>query len=92
MTEKFIYNDERFADIEMLRYPLLGFEALTLQQKLYIYCLSEATLCGRDITFDQFGRYNLVIRKTLEEQNALEKNSELKGTARRRTSSVSRPI
>lgn len=66
MTEKFIYNDERFADIEMLRYPLLGFEALTLQQKLYIYCLSEATLCGRDITFDQFGRYNLVIRKTLE--------------------------
>lgn len=66
MTEKFIYNDERFADIEMLRYPLLSFETLTLQQKLYIYCLSEATLCGRDITFDQFGRYNLVIRKTLE--------------------------
>lgn len=66
MTEKFIYNDERFADIEMLRYPLLGFEALTLQQKLYIYCLSEATLYGRDITFDQFGRYNLLIRKTLE--------------------------
>lgn len=66
MTEKFIYNDERFADIEMLRYPLLGFEALSLQQKLYIYCLSEATLYGRDITFDQFGRYNLVIRKTLE--------------------------
>lgn len=66
MTVKFIYNDERFADIEMLRYPLLGFEALTLQQKLYIYCLSEATLYGRDITFDQFGRYNLLIRKTLE--------------------------
>ena len=66
MTEKFIYNDERFADIEMLRYPLLGFEALSLQQKLYIYCLSEATLYGRDITFDQFGRYNLLIRKTLE--------------------------
>lgn len=66
MTEKFIYNDERFADIEMLRYPLLGFEALTLQQKLYIYCLSEATLYGRDITFDQFGRCNLLIRKTLE--------------------------
>ena len=66
MTEKFIYNDERFADIEMLRYPLLGFETLTLQQKLYIYCLSEATLYGRDITFDQFGRYNLLIRKTLE--------------------------
>lgn len=66
MTEKFIYNDERFADIEMLRYPLLSFETLTLQQKLYIYSLSEATLYGRDITFDQFGRYNLLIRKTLE--------------------------
>ena len=66
MTDKFIYNDERFADIEMLRYPLLGFDQLTLQQKLYIYCLSEATLYGRDITFDQFGRYNLVIRKILE--------------------------
>ena len=66
MTEKFVYNDERFADIEMLRYPLLSFETLTLQQKLYIYSLSEATLYGRDITFDQFGRYNLLIRKTLE--------------------------
>ena len=53
MTEKFIYNDERFADIEMLRYPLLGFEALTLQQKVYINCLSAATLYGSDITFDQ---------------------------------------
>ena len=66
MSQKFKYNDERFADIEMLRYPLPGFEHLTLQQKLYIYCLSEATLYGRDITFDQFGRYNVVIRKTLE--------------------------
>lgn len=66
MTQNFKYNDERFADIEMLRYPLSGFERLSLQQKLYVYCLSKATLYGRDITFDQFGRYNLVIRKTLE--------------------------
>ena len=57
---------ERFADIEMLRYRLDGFESLTPRQKLLIYCLSEATLWGRDITFDQFGKYNLTIRKTLE--------------------------
>lgn len=62
----FEFSDERFADIQMLRYRLNGFEALTLQQKLYIYHLSEATLWGRDITFDQFGRYNLRIRKLLE--------------------------
>ncbi|MDT3387337.1 MAG: dipeptidyl peptidase 3, partial [Bacteroidota bacterium] len=62
----FKYTDERFADIQMLRYRLNGFEELTLQQKKYIYYLSEATLAGRDITFDQFGRYNLLIRKTLE--------------------------
>ena len=57
---------ERFADIEMLRYRLDGFENLTLRQKLLVYCLSEATLWGRDVTFDQFGKYNLKIRKTLE--------------------------
>lgn len=50
----------------MLRYRLDGFEALTLRQKLYIYYLAKATLCGRDITTDQFGRYNLRIRKVLE--------------------------
>lgn len=66
MTEQFRYTDERFADIQMLRYRLDGFEALTLRQKLYIYYLAKATLCGRDITTDLFGRYNLRIRKVLE--------------------------
>lgn len=66
MTEQFRYTDERFADIQMLRYRLDGFEALTLRQKLYIYYLAKATLCGRDITTDQFGRYTLRIRKVLE--------------------------
>ena len=66
MEERFIYADERFADIQMLRYRLNGFEALSLQQKKYIYYLSEATLYGRDIVFDQFGKYNLRIRKMLE--------------------------
>lgn len=63
---KFKYEDERFADIQMLRYRLDGFSELSLQQKKLIYYLSEATLWGRDITFDQFGKYNLKIRKTLE--------------------------
>lgn len=63
---EFKYNDERFADIQMLRYQLPDFESLTARQKAYIYYLSEATLWGRDITFDQNGRYNLMIRKTLE--------------------------
>lgn len=63
---EFKYNDERFADIQMLRYQLPDFESLTARQKAYIYYLSEATLWGRDITFDQNGRYNLLIRKTLE--------------------------
>ena len=62
----FNYIDERFADIQMLRYQLPGFEELSPGQKGYIYYLSEATLWGRDITFDQFGKYNLLIRKTLE--------------------------
>ena len=62
----FKYTDERFADIQMLRYQLPGFAELTAKQKAYIYCLSQATLWGRDITFDQFGKTNLLIRKTLE--------------------------
>ena len=65
-VDKFSYSDESFADIQMLRYQLKGFEDLSLQQKKLIYYLSEATLYGRDITFDQFGKYNLIIRKTLE--------------------------
>ena len=67
MDEKqFNYSDERFADLQMLRYRLNGFENLSLSQKLYIFCLAKATLMGRDITFDQQGKYNLRIRKTLE--------------------------
>lgn len=62
----FQYSGERFADLQMLRYQLPGFEDLTLSQKKYIYYLAEATLWGRDITFDQYGKYNLLIRKTLE--------------------------
>lgn len=61
-----VNTQERFADIQMLRYELKGFEDLSLTQKIYIYCLSKATLLGRDITFDQQGKYNLRIRKTLE--------------------------
>lgn len=61
-----VNTNERFADIQMLRYELKGFEDLSLNQKLYIFCLAKATLMGRDITFDQQGKYNLRIRKTLE--------------------------
>ena len=61
-----VNTQERFADIQMLRYELKGFENLSLTQKIYIYCLSKATLLGRDIPFDQQGKYNLRIRKTLE--------------------------
>lgn len=61
-----VNTQERFADIQMLRYELKGFENLSLTQKIYIYSLSKATLLGRDITFDQQGKYNLRIRKTLE--------------------------
>ena len=60
------FSDERFADLQLLRYRLNGFEQLSLSQKTLIYYLSKATLYGRDITFDQFGRYNLRIRKMLE--------------------------
>ena len=60
------YSDERFADLQLLRYRLDGFEQLSLCQKKLVYYLSKATLYGRDITFDQFGKYNLRIRKLLE--------------------------
>lgn len=63
---QFQYSGERFADLQMLRYQLPGFEQLTARQKAYVYYLAEATLWGRDITFDQYGKYNLTIRKTLE--------------------------
>jgi peptidase, M49 family len=61
------YIDEKFADIQILRYKLEGFETLSLREKLYIYYLSKAVLSGRDITFDQFGKYNLAIRRVLEQ-------------------------
>ena len=66
MIQNFIYTDERFADLQLLRYRLNGFEELSARQKAYIYYLSQATLAGRDITTDQFGKYNLRIRKVLE--------------------------
>ncbi len=67
MTEtEFRYTGERFADIQLLRYRLNGFEQLSLSQKRFIFCLAKATLYGRDITFHQFGKYNLIVRRTLE--------------------------
>ena len=65
--KKFEYSNERFADLQMLRYKVEGFEDLTLKQKTFIYYLQEAALYGRDILFDQNGKYNLRIRKMLEE-------------------------
>ena len=65
-ADDFEYCNERFADIEMLRYKVDGFESLTLKQKTFIYYLQEAALWGRDILFDQNGKHNLEIRKTLE--------------------------
>ena len=64
--ESFNYLDERFADIQMLRYNVEGFDALSLKQKTFIYHLQEAALWGRDILFDQNGRYNLEIRRMME--------------------------
>lgn len=65
-TDNFKYTNEQFADIQMLRYKVEGFEKLSLRQKTLIYHLSEAALAGRDILFDQNGRYNLRIREMLE--------------------------
>ena len=65
-NEKFDYNVDRFADIQVLRYQVPGFEQLTLNQKIYVYYLTEAAIYGRDILFDQHGKYNLQIRKLLE--------------------------
>ena len=65
MTD-FQYSDIRFADIQMLRYQVPGFEALTPRQRILVYYLSEAALAGRDILWDQNCRYNLPIRRILE--------------------------
>ena len=62
----FKYTDEKFADIQMLRYKVEGFDKLSLKEKTFIYYLQEAALEGRDILFDQNGRYNLRIRALLE--------------------------
>ena len=64
--DTFNYSVDKFADIEVLRYQVPGFEELSLQEKKLIYYLTEAALQGRDILFDQNGKYNLAIRKTLE--------------------------
>ena len=65
-ADNFKYNDQKFADIQMLRYKVEDFESLPLQQKTLVYYLHKAALCGRDILFDQNCRYNLRIRKMLE--------------------------
>lgn len=65
-VDNFKYTDEQFADIQMLRYKVDGFEKLSLKEKTFIYYLSEAALQGRDILFDQNGRYNLRIRRAFE--------------------------
>ena len=65
-SDNFTYQVERFADLEILRYQVPGFEELSLQQRTLLYYLSQAALEGRDILFDQNGKYNLQIRRTLE--------------------------
>ena len=65
-TTSFQYNVDKFYDLEILRYDVPEFDSLSLQQKQLVYCLSEAALWGRDILFDQNGRYNLRIRRTCE--------------------------
>ena len=65
-SKEFNYMVDKFADLEILRYQVSGFESLSLRQKQLLYHLSEAALMGRDILFDQNGRYNLAIRRTLE--------------------------
>ena len=64
--DSFDYTVEQFADLQLLRYKVHGFEELPLEQKKLVYYLSEAALQGRDILFDQNGKYNLIIRKMLE--------------------------
>jgi dipeptidyl-peptidase III len=62
----FNYQVDRFEDIRVLRYQLPGFNSLSLKEKEFIYFLSEAALCGRDIQWDQNFKYNLLVRKTIE--------------------------
>ena len=77
--QSFQYNVDKFYDLEILRYDVPEFDQLTLEQKSLVYCLSEAALWGRDILFDQNGRYNLRIRRACEElylNYPYEKNTE----------------
>ena len=66
MEDTFHYTVEQFADLQILRYRVPGFEQLSLRQKMLVYYLSQAALEGRDILLDQNGKYNLQIRKLLE--------------------------
>lgn len=66
VADTFKYASEQFADLRILRYQVPGFEELSLKQKELLYYLYEAALCGRDIFWDQNGKYNLTVRKTLE--------------------------
>ena len=65
-TDEFKYLVEQFADLKIMRYQVPGFDSLSLQQKELVYYLSKAAVCGRDIIFNQNGKYNLAIRRTLE--------------------------
>ena len=65
-ADKIEYTVEQFADLQILRYDVPGFEKLSLKQKELVYYLTQAALQGRDILFDQNGKYNLTIRKSLE--------------------------
>ncbi|MDE6061451.1 MAG: dihydrofolate reductase, partial [Duncaniella sp.] len=65
-TDDFDYTVDRFADIEVLRYKVPDFENLTPQQRILIYYLTEAAITGRDILWDQNGKYNLAIRDLIE--------------------------
>jgi|GEM_PF-5619610 len=64
--EPFKYLADEFADIKIIRYQIPGWDSLTIQQKEYIYHLSEAAKSGRDILWDQNFKYGLKIRKVLE--------------------------
>ena len=65
-AQSFSYEVDKFADLQILRYQVPGFESLTLNQKQLLYHLSQAAIMGRDILFDQNCRYNLAVRRTLE--------------------------
>ena len=66
VADDFDYTVEQFADLQILRYKVKDFDKLTLKQKELVYYLSQAALEGRDILYDQNGKYNLVIRRMLE--------------------------